>query len=157
MKINKIGTPIRLIVVLFQLGWSTGEIYGAPPIQSEEAAQKETQEEKDKQREKTPEEKKKEKEDDEVKANVKDIRRRQENDEKSVRVRANIFPADSPEAQCTAADRARARLDEVTGDGSLRMGDVIIDSTNETNVDKNKGAINSQVNVNITNTNNKRC
>jgi|GEM_PF-3352031 len=157
MKINKIGILIRLTIVLFQLGGSTAEIYGAPPIQSEEAAQAEAQEEKDKTREKTPEEKKKEKEDEEIKGNVKDIRRRQENDERSVRVRANIYPAEPPEAQCTAADRARARLDEVTGDGSLRMGDVIIDSKNETNVEKNRGAINSQVNVNITNTNIKRC
>ena len=157
MKIKKIGTLIRLMVVLFQLGWPPAKGYGAPPIQSEEAAQEETQEEKDKKREKTPEEKRKEKEDEEIKANVKDIRRRQENDEKSIRVRANIYPADPPEAECTAADRARARLDQVTGDGSLKMGDVVIESKNENSVGKNEGAINSQVNVNITNTNNKRC
>lgn len=157
MKINKIGILIRLLVVLIQFAWSTGEIYGGPPIQSDEVAQQETQEEKDKKREKTPEEKKKEKEEEEIKANVKDIRRRQENDEKSIRVRANVYPADPPEAECTAADRARARLDQVTGDGSLRLGDVIIESKNENSVGKNEGAINSEVNVNITNTNIKRC
>ena len=91
------------------------------------------------------------------KAAISDLRKRQENDERSTRVRVNSFPASSPESECTAADRARARLEKSMGEGVEIQGDLKIDSKNEAEVGENKGSINNAVNVNIINNNNRRC
>jgi len=91
------------------------------------------------------------------KAAISDLRKRQENDERSTRVRVNSFPASSPESECTAADRARARLEKSMGEGVEIQGDLKIDSKNEVEVGENKGSINNSVNVNIINNNNRRC
>jgi hypothetical protein len=149
---------IMMVVMALQLGGEIGKSYGAPPIVNEEAELAEAAKEKETEKEKTPEEKKKEKEEREKKANISDVRKRQENDERSIRVRANVFAADSPESQCTAADRARSRLEKVTGEGGVViMGDVNIASKNDAEVEQNKGSIKNEVNVNIVNQDGKRC
>jgi len=130
----------------------------APPIINEASEQEEAEKQREKERKKTPEEEKKEKEADEVRKTLGGIGKRQEQDEKSVRIRANIFTASSPEADCTGADKARSRLDEVSNAGGIVIqGNLNIDSKNEANVGKNEGSINSNTTINITNQNNKRC
>ena len=133
---------------------------GAPPIESEESVKEETEKEKEKEKEKkkNPEQEKKEKEEKELKANISDLRKRQEKDEASIRVRANVFPATSPEADCTGADKARSRLDGVGDQGGVVIkGDLKIDAKNEANVEKNEGTITSETKINITNEIKKRC
>lgn len=158
MKTKKIITSLGLALIALQLGQPIGPIYGAPPIQSEETAKEEAKKQEEEKQKKTPEQEKREKEEEEMKATIRDIKKRQQKDEEATRVRANIFTAESPEAECTAADRARARMENVTGDGGLVIaGDIFIDSSNEANVEHNKGSINSNVNVNIINQSNKKC
>ena len=128
----------------------------APPVQTEETAETASASTQD--AEKTPEEQAKEKEEAQLKATIRDIRRRQAKDEKSMRVRANIFPATPPNTECTAADRARRRLEKVTGEGGVViLGDINIASKNEANVDENDGSIHNEVNVNIINQDSRRC
>ena len=134
----------------------------APPVQSEESKKEESDKEKnekqEKEKKKTPEEEKKEKEELELKKNISDVRKRQEKDEGSVRVRANVFTARSPESDCTGADKARARLDQIGDTGGIVIkGDLIVGASNEAHVEKNEGTINSQTQINITNEVNKRC
>lgn len=94
----------------------------------------------------------------EMRSNLQDIRARQEQDERSLRVRANLFPSLPPELDCTGADRARGRLEKVVGEGGVVMlGDVLINSENETNVKENRGTITNNVNVNIINEDKRRC
>ena len=131
-------------------------VQSAPPIQNEEATQAE--EEASQEKEMTPEEKKKGKEEEQQKATIRDIRRRQASDEKSIRVRSNIFPSSIPNLECTAADRARSRLEKVTGEGGVViLGDINIASKNEANVQKNEGSLSNQINVNIINEDKRRC
>jgi len=128
-------------------------VEGAPPIQTEEAIEADQEAEK-----KTEEEEAKEKEAAQIKATIRDIRRRQEKDERSLRVRASVFPSLPPSAECTAADRARTRLEKVTGEGGVViLGDINIASKNEANVDKNEGSLHNEVNVNIVNQDSRRC
>jgi len=158
METKKIITSLGLALIALQLGPQIAPIYGAPPIQSEEAAREEAKKQEQEKQPKTPEQEQKEKEEEEMKATIRDIKKRQQKDEEATRVRANIFVADSPSEECTAADRARARMEKVTGDGGLIIaGDILIDSSNEANVENNKGSINSNVNVNIISESNKRC
>ncbi len=158
MEAKKIIASLGFALIALQLGGEIGPIYGAPPIQSEEMAQAEAKKQEEEKEKKTPEQEQKEKEEEELKATIRDIKKRQQKDEDSIRVRANIFPSEIPEQECTAADRARSRLEKVTDDGGLIIaGDILIDSSNEANVENNKGSINSQVNVNIINESNKRC
>lgn len=131
-------------------------VQSAPPIQSEEAAQAEQDESQEK--EMTPEEKKKEKEEEQQKATIRDLRRRQASDEKSIKVRSQFFPSAIPSFECTAADRARARLEKIVGSGGVViLGDINIASKNEANVDKNEGSLTNEVNVNIINEDDRRC
>jgi hypothetical protein len=158
METKKIITSLGLALIALQLGGEIGPIYGAPPIQSEEAAREEAKKQEEEKQKKTPEQEQKEKEEEELKATIRDIKKRQQKDEESIRVRANIFPSLPPEEECTAADRARARMEKVTGEGGLViLGDILIDSSNEADVENNEGSINNQVNVNIINESNKRC
>jgi len=161
MKTKNAGRVIGVMmlgIAAFQLAGEIGKGYGAPPVINEEAELAETEKEKESEKEKSPEEKKKEQEEREKKANISDIRKRQENDERSIRVRANVFTADSPESQCTAADRARSRLEKVTGEGGVViMGDVNITSKNDATVEQNRGSIKNDVNVNIVNQDSRHC
>ena len=161
MKTKRVGKRVGLLIMgiaAFGLAAGTGKSYGAPPIVNEEAELAEAEKEKESEKLKTPEEKKKDREEQEKKMNISDIRKRQENDERSIRVRANVFTADSPESQCTAADRARSRLEKVTGEGGVViMGDVNISSKNDAAVEQNKGSIKNEVNVNIVNQDGKHC
>lgn len=161
MKTKGVGKRIGLMmmgIAALQLAGGIGKSYGAPPVINEEAELAEAEKEKESEKEKSPEEKKKEREEREKKANISDIRKRQENDERSIRVRANVFTADSPESQCTAADRARSRLEKVTGEGGVViMGDVNITSKNDASVEQNRGSIKNDVNVSIVNQDGKRC
>lgn len=158
METKKIVASLGFALIALQLGGKIGPTHGAPPIQSEERAREEAKKEAEEKQPKTPEQEQKEKEEEELKATIRDIKKRQQRDEESIRVRANIFPSLPPEAECTAADRARSRLEKVTDDGGLIIaGDILIDSSNEANVENNEGSINSQVNVNIINESNRRC
>lgn len=158
METKKIIASLGFALIALLLGGEIGPTHGAPPIQSEEAAREEAKKEAEEKQPKTPDQEQKEKEEEELKATIRDIKKRQQRDEESIRVRANIFPSEIPEQECTAADRARSRLEKVTDDGGLIIaGDILIDSSNEANVENNKGSINSQVNVNIINESNKRC
>ena len=135
---------------------------GAPPVSSEESvkeeAAKEKEQETEKEKKKSPEEEKKNKDEKELKANINDIRKRQEKDEASIKVRANVFPSTPPEADCTGADKARSRLQEVGDQGGVVIkGDLKIDTKNENHVEKNEGTINSQTSINITNDIKHRC
>lgn len=150
------------IVLLGLLSFWEGPAIGAPPLQSEEGAKEETQKEKEKEQEKekkkTAEEEKKAKEEQALRKSIGDVRKRQENDEKSVRVRANVFTSRSPEEDCTGADKARSRLDEVGDEGGVVIkGDLIIASSNEAKIEKNEGSITNETSINITNEINKRC
>lgn len=150
-----------VLIGLFFL-WPERWAKGAPPIQSEESrkeeADKEKEKEQEKEKKKNPDEEKKAKEEQELKKNISDVRKRQEKDEGSVRVRANIFSSRSPESDCTAADKARARLDEVGDEGGVVIkGNLIIASENGAQIEKNEGVITNETSINITNEVNKRC
>lgn len=147
------ATAVLLLAYLFSTTVQAG-----PPILSEEQAKQEAQAEADKDKPLTPEQEQEKKKEEEVKGELRDVRKRQEKDEEAVRVRAGIFPAQIPQDECTAADRARNRLQEVIGDGGVVIaGDVTIDSANDAEVGKNQGSINNNVNVNIINENGKKC
>lgn len=142
--------------------WPERWAMGAPPIQNEESAKEEADKEKEKEREKEkkkdPETEKKDKEESEIKKNIGDIRKRQERDEGSVRVRANVFSASVPETDCTGADKARSRLDEVGDEGGIVIkGNLAIGSENSAQIEKNEGIITNETSINITNEINKRC
>ncbi len=142
--------------------WPERPAIAAPPLQNEasgkEEAQKEKEKEQEKEKKKTPEEEKKTKEEQELTKSISDVRKRQESDEKSVRVRANVFTSKSPEDDCTGADKARSRLDEVGDEGGVVIkGDLIIASSNEAKIEKNEGSITNETSINITNEINKRC
>lgn len=137
---------------------STPWAQAAPPILSEAAKQEDEMKKQEAERKKTPEEEKKEKEANELKKNIGSLGKRQMQDEQSSRVRTNVFPSSTPEADCTGADKARSRLDEVAKDaGIVIKGNLNINSKNEANVGKNEGNINSNTTINITNENNRRC
>ncbi len=144
------------VFILHSFWISPAFVESAPPILSEEAAKAE--QEAGQEKEMTPEEKKKEKEEEQQKATIRDLRRRQASDEKSIRVRSNIFPSSIPSFECTAADRARARLEKIVGSGGVViLGDINIASKNEANVGKNEGSLKNEVNVNIINEDKRRC
>lgn len=159
-RIVKIAPGVILLSLLLALPLNYAK--GAPSIQSEESIKEEAEKEKEagkeKEKKKNPEEEKKEKEEKELKVNINDIRKRQEKDEASIKVRANVFPSSAPEADCTGADKARSRLQEVGDQGGVVIkGDLKIDSKNEANVEKNEGSISNQTSINITNEIKKRC
>lgn len=152
-----IGTTGMILLGLLVVG-PHPSVKGAPPIQSEEGVKEEVDKEKEKEKKKTPEEEKKAKEEEEIKENVRDIRKRQANDEGSVRVRANIFNTNPPEGECTGADRTRSRLQEIGDEGGLIIkGDLKVQAQNQATVEKNEGSINNQTSINITNEIKKRC
>ncbi len=158
MKTKPIMTTIFLLLLAVLFGGRTGQSLAAPPIISEAAVQESAEAEKEDEKEKTPEELKKEKEAKAFSKELRGVRQRQERVEKQIRVRANVFPSTPPDVECTAADRARSRLEKVTGEGGVViLGDVVIDSSNEANVEDNDGSINNEVNVNIINQTEKRC
>lgn len=158
MKKVSITIMAFLLVFILLFGWQAGFSYAAPPIRSEAGDNEAAEAEKEEKKEKTPEEKKNEKEERDFKRDLGRLRKRQANDEKQIRVRANIFPSIPPDVECTGADRARSRLENVTGEGGVViLGDVIIDSKNEANVEHNKGSIDNDVNVSIINQVDKRC
>lgn len=155
---KKTTTIANLLLLAFLWGGQAGQSLAAPPILSEATIQEAAEAEKEKEREKNPEEKAKEKEEKAFQKEMRGVRRRQERDEKRIRVRANIFSSTPPGMECTAADRARSRLEKVTGEGGVViLGDVVIDSSNEANVEDNDGSISNEVNVNIINQTEKRC
>ncbi len=154
---NAATTRILLLFALFS-GGQIGQSLAAPPILSEAAVQETAEAKKNEEKEKTPEELKKEKEAKAFSKELRGVRQRQERVEQQIRVRANIFPSTPPDVECTAADRARSRLEKVTGEGGVViLGDVVIDSSNDANVENNDGSINNEVNVNIINQTEKRC
>lgn len=158
MNKNKIKGIRSVLLLTLLLGGYTAQSLAAPPIQNEATVQEAAEAEKEEKREKTPGEIKKEKEDKAFSKELRGVRRRQERVEKKIRVRANIFPSTPPGMECTAADRARSRLENVTGEGGVViLGDVVIDSSNEADVEDNDGSINNEVNVNIINQTEKRC
>lgn len=148
------------VFMLHSFWVSPAIVKSAPPILSEESlqAEKDEAEALAQGKEMTPEEKKKEKEEQEQKATIRDLRRRQASDEKSIRVRSNFFPSAIPNFECTAGDRARARLEKIVGSGGVViLGDINIASKNEANVEKNEGSLKNEVNVNIINEDKRRC
>lgn len=159
MKKKKTTLAAATLLLLSVLsGWPVEHSFSAPPILNEAAEQEAAEAEKENEREKTPEEKEKEKEEKAFSKELSGVRARQERVEKQIRVRANVFPATPPDAECTNADRARSRLEKVTGEGGVViLGDVVIDSRNEADVEDNDGSINNEVNVNIINQTDKRC
>jgi hypothetical protein len=156
---DKIKKSVTTGIILFGLFlMPIVSTHGAPPIQNE-ATEKEDEERKNEfERKKTPEEAKEEKEKNEKIKALGSIKRQQQTDENSTRVRNNIFPSSTPETDCTGADKARSRLDDVSEDGGIVIkGNLNIASKNEANVGKNEGSISSNTNINITNNNNKKC
>jgi len=140
------------------LVWPQSWANGAPPILNEVSEREDAEKKQEQERKKTPEEEKKEKEENEFKKNLGNLGRRQEQDEKSMKIRANIYQTNSSSSDCTGADKARSRLDDVGDEGGIVIqGNVNINSKNEANVGKNEGSISSNTTINITNQNNKRC
>ncbi len=158
MKKTQISSSTILLLLSLCFGGLVREALAAPPLLSEDAIQEAAESEKDDAGEKTIEEKEKAKEEKAFKKELRGLRKRQERTEKNIRVRANIFPSSPPGAECTSADRARSRLEKVTGEGGVViLGDVVIDSSNDADVENNDGSINNEVNVNIINQTEKRC
>jgi hypothetical protein len=157
---DKIKKSVTTGIILFGVLFLTPVValHSAPPVQSQESKQQEEGKKKEEEKNKTPEDEKKAKEEAEYKKNLGQLRGRQQTDENSTRVRNNIFPASTPETDCTGADKARSRLDDVSEDGGIVIkGNLNINSKNEANVGKNEGSISSNTNINITNNNNKKC
>ncbi|MFY9271239.1 MAG: hypothetical protein WAO55_15960 [Candidatus Manganitrophaceae bacterium] len=159
MKTKKITiTETAVLLLSLFLVDPVSTVFAVPPILDEETNQEAAEAENQKEREKTPEEKEKEKKEKAFSKELSGLRTRQERVEKEVRVRANIFPSTPPGIECTAADRARTRLEKVTGEGGVViLGDVVIDSSNDADVEDNNGSINNEVNVNIINQTEKQC
>jgi len=156
---EKISIAGLLLIGLF-LALPARPLRSAPPIQSEGSLQEQeaAQKEKEEKKKDSPEEKKQKEEEKKLKKTLSQIRRRLEKDEKKLRVRANLFTSHRQVSDCTAADKARARLDDVGDEGGIIVKeDLNISSHNEAEIGKNEGSITNVTEVNIINEINKRC
>ncbi len=94
----------------------------------------------------------------ERKQTIRNIRQRQEQEEKSGQTQAHFSSVSQLDSGCTAADKTRARLKELTGNGAIIMaGKIIISSENNIKVENNKGSITSITDTKIINQNISRC
>lgn len=132
-------------------------VKGAPPIQTDENAQDESTEEKKKE-DLSKADKKGKKKKKKMGVILSRMKKYLEKEEKKLRVRANIFSSKLQISDCTAADKARARLDDVGDSGGIVVKeDLNISSQNEAEIGKNEGSITNITEVNIINEVNKRC
>lgn len=133
-------------------------IKAAPPLESEEVVKEEKKEKDETKKEKTEEGKKEEKEAEEFKKTLGTMRKKVEAGEKKISIRANVFRSDLQITDCTGADKARSRLNDIGDEGGLVIkGQLSIDAKNEANIEKNEGSIVNETSVNITNEYYKRC
>lgn len=127
----------------------------APPIESEEVQGEEAEEEKE---ELTAEEKKEAKEKKKLGGTLSKLRKYLEGEEKKLRVSGNLFSSKLDVSDCTSADKARARLNDVGDEGGIIVKeDLNIGAHNEANIEKNEGSITNVTEVNIINEVYKRC
>jgi len=139
------------------LAWPMTPISAAPPVQTEESPQDDDAKESDKGN--LSEEEKKEKAGEKkLGATLSNLRKYLENEEKQLRVSGNIFSSKLNVSDCTSADKARARLDDVGDEGGIIVKeDLNIAAHNEANIEKNEGSITNVTEVNIINEVYKRC
>ena len=146
---------IGLLLVGLAFGWIAQPVLGAPPIFTDESSEEKKEGEKD---EKSEDREKESKEEKALKKTLGKMRKKLAAGEKKLRVRANIFRSNVEITECTGADKARSRLNDIGDEGGLVIkGQLSISASNEANIEKNEGSINNQTSVSITNEYYKRC
>lgn len=145
---------IGFLLFILIYGWLAQPVLSAPPIMTDETSEEE-KEDGDKEEK---EDKKASKEEKKLGKTLGKMRKKLVAGEKKLRVRANIFRSDIQITDCTGADKARSRLNDIGDEGGIVIkGQLSISASNEANIEKNEGSITNETSVNIVNEYYKRC